>query len=108
MLQTAIQFAYTTIFGWYATFLLLRTGHLAACMTAHAFCNRMGFPNFGAMPHHRKSRSILTALAVGIAGFAFGIYPLTTPALYDKEAGGTSFARVFSRVVAASGKAHGP
>jgi len=65
---TAFQFAYTTLFGWYATYLFLRTGMLLSppsplflrlieplyplnCtgsiippFLAHAFCNSMGLP----------------------------------------------------------------
>jgi prenyl protein peptidase len=42
-----IQLCYTTVFGWYATFLFLRTGHLMAPLVAHVFCNVMGLPALG-------------------------------------------------------------
>ncbi|PIN05407.1 Prenyl protein protease [Handroanthus impetiginosus] len=38
------QLGYTVIFGAYASFLLVRTGHLAAPLVAHIFCNFMGLP----------------------------------------------------------------
>ncbi|KZV28437.1 CAAX prenyl protease 2 [Dorcoceras hygrometricum] len=38
------QLGYTVIFGAYASFLLIRTGHLAAPLAAHIFCNFMGLP----------------------------------------------------------------
>lgn len=44
VLRTVFQFAYTTIFGWYAAFIYLRTGSLYAVFFVHAFCNYMGFP----------------------------------------------------------------
>jgi prenyl protein peptidase len=44
LLRSAFQFAYTTLFGAYATFLFLRTGSLAAVCAVHAFCNCMGLP----------------------------------------------------------------
>ena len=39
-----MQFAYTTVFGWYATFVFLRTGSVWAVMVVHTFCNWMGLP----------------------------------------------------------------
>ncbi|KGM91759.1 CAAX prenyl protease [Paracoccidioides brasiliensis Pb18] len=44
LVRTLIQFGYTTIFGWYATFLYLRTGSLPAVIVVHAFCNFCGLP----------------------------------------------------------------
>lgn len=44
LLRSVVQFAYTTIFGWYATFLFLRTGSLPAVVLAHSFCNWCGLP----------------------------------------------------------------
>lgn len=38
------QLGYTVIFGSYASFLFIRTGHLAAPVIAHIFCNFMGLP----------------------------------------------------------------
>ena len=39
-----MQFGYTTVFGWYAAFLLLRTGNLWGVVAVHSFCNWMGLP----------------------------------------------------------------
>ena len=44
LLRTLFQFAYTTLFGWYANFVFVRTGSLPAVVLAHAFCNWMGLP----------------------------------------------------------------
>lgn len=44
LLRSISQFAYTTLFGWYATFIFLRTGSLWAVILAHAQCNWMGLP----------------------------------------------------------------
>ncbi|MCJ1458389.1 hypothetical protein MMC28_008761 [Mycoblastus sanguinarius] len=44
LLRSLVQFGYTTVFGWYATFLFLRTGSLWAVVVCHAFCNWMGLP----------------------------------------------------------------
>ena len=44
--RSLFQFAYTTLFGCYATFLFLRTGSLLAVCVVHSFCNTMGLPRF--------------------------------------------------------------
>jgi len=90
------QAGYTTVFGWYATFVYLRTGHLSAVICLHAFCNHMGFPQFGAISRHPRARFIATAYAIGIAIFAVGLLPLTNPALYAYPSG-TSYASQFDR-----------
>jgi prenyl protein peptidase len=46
ILRSLLQFAYTTLFGGYVTFLFLRTGSLLSVVLVHAFCNWMGFPRF--------------------------------------------------------------
>ncbi|XP_031499810.1 CAAX prenyl protease 2 isoform X3 [Nymphaea colorata] len=44
VLIVGMQLGYTVMFGWYASFLFLRTGHLIAPIVAHIFCNMMGLP----------------------------------------------------------------
>ena len=44
IIRSLIQFTYTTIFGWYATFVFLRTGNVVAVILAHSFCNWAGLP----------------------------------------------------------------
>lgn len=46
LLRSLFQFGYTTIFGWYATFVFLRTGSLLAVVVIHSFCNWCGLPRF--------------------------------------------------------------
>ena len=46
------QSTYTTIFGMYSAFLFIRTGHIAAPVVAHGFCNFMGFPDFNELLNH--------------------------------------------------------
>lgn len=43
-LRSAFQFGFTTVFGWYATFIYLRTGSLIAVIIIHTFCNWCGLP----------------------------------------------------------------
>ena len=44
LLMCLFQFGFTTVFGWYATFLYLRTGSLLAVIIVHSFCNFCGLP----------------------------------------------------------------
>ena len=48
----SFQSTYTTIFGMYSAFLFVRTGHIAAPVVAHGFCNFMGFPDFNELLNH--------------------------------------------------------
>lgn len=54
LLTSSFQFVYTTLFGWYASYLFLKTGHLAPPVLSHSFCNIMGFPDFSGI-NHRSS-----------------------------------------------------
>ncbi|WFD20424.1 CAAX prenyl protease [Malassezia caprae] len=77
-LTAALQFAYTTVFGWYATFLFQRTGTVWAPLAAHVLCNFMGLPRLG--PRGSTfARIVDVALHIaGIAAFFFTRYPLTS------------------------------
>lgn len=44
LLRTLFQFGFTTVFGWYAAYIFLRTGSVCAVILVHAFCNYIGFP----------------------------------------------------------------
>ncbi|RKF55205.1 putative CAAX prenyl protease 2 [Golovinomyces cichoracearum] len=46
LLQSVLQFSYTTVFGGYATFIYLRTSSLLSAILVHAFCNWIGLPRF--------------------------------------------------------------
>ncbi|KZF21294.1 hypothetical protein L228DRAFT_249099 [Xylona heveae TC161] len=46
LLRSVVQFSYTSIFGFYATFLFLRTGSFPAVVVVHSFCNWCGLPRF--------------------------------------------------------------
>ena len=89
--QVGFQFAFTTAFGWFATFVFLRTGHLTAAVAVHAFCNLMGFPDFCALSSHPAKGIIRAAFGLGICLFCALINPLTQPPLYANGAaeGGT-------------------
>jgi prenyl protein peptidase len=57
VLRSALQLTYTSLFGAYATFLLLRTGSVAAVVLVHTFCNAMGLPRLWGLlyPHWAAS-----------------------------------------------------
>jgi len=87
ILACFMQFLYTSAFGWFAAFLFLRTGHLAAVVVAHAFCNFMGLPRFQDVPGHPKAALLVVLFIGGIVGFSVLLHPLTEPALYGYPPG---------------------
>ena len=44
VIRTLFQFSFTTVFGWYANYLYLRTGSIYAVILCHTFCNWLGLP----------------------------------------------------------------
>ncbi|KAG6872377.1 hypothetical protein C0995_010191 [Termitomyces sp. Mi166 len=81
IVMSLFQLAYTTLFGFYCSYMFLRTGSVYPTITAHIFCNIMGLPEISwelkAYPNRRKA--ILFAYAVGIMGFALVLGPWTRP-----------------------------
>lgn len=67
-LQATVQLAYTTVFGWYANWLWLRTGNILAPFISHVFCNVMGLPNpWGAAKDHpSRHKGEMGTMANGI------------------------------------------
>ena len=80
------QAAYTTVFGAYASLLLLRTGHLAAPILAHALCNLLGLPPVGRLA---RRPALAAATVGGVAAFAALLRPLTSPRLFGYSPGDT-------------------
>lgn len=78
----AFQVFYTSLFGMYSNFLLLRTGSTVAVILTHTFCNHQGFPDvsFLVSPRHElfQHRVWLGVLyLVGVFAFCFSISPLS-------------------------------
>ncbi|KAL3628299.1 hypothetical protein CASFOL_027345 [Castilleja foliolosa] len=71
------QLGYTVIFGAYASFLLVRTGHLAAPLVAHIFCNFMGLP----VIFSRRSGDSKCRVYNGDVEFFLDAFPIVEPAL---------------------------
>lgn len=44
LVMMVFQFGYTSLFGFFTAFVLLRTGNIYAAIVAHSFCNFMGLP----------------------------------------------------------------
>lgn len=70
-----VQFGYTTIFGWYAAFLFIRTGSVWSSIVVHSFCNCMGLPRVtGRLPGSIVHTPIYyTLLIAGALLFALNI-----------------------------------
>ncbi|KAI8820102.1 uncharacterized protein EV422DRAFT_78613 [Fimicolochytrium jonesii] len=89
LLAFAFQFSYTSLFGWFATFLLLRTGNIMAPIVAHVFCNRMGVPDLpgaAAAGFPGRKKAIFAAYIAGMLGFSFLMFPATDPTLFGGAA----------------------
>jgi prenyl protein peptidase len=79
VMLTTFQFAYTSLFGAYATVAFIRTGSISAITLSHSFCNLMGLPDFGFMKQKGARLSclypyrwtLLTFYLVGICMFAW-------------------------------------
>ncbi|CAG8520154.1 24415_t:CDS:2 [Dentiscutata erythropus] len=85
IISSAFQFSYTTLFGWYATFIFMRTGSFFSPFITHSFANMMGFPmiNFSAHPKNVRTLIIL-ALFLGIILFSILLFPMTSPELFGE------------------------
>ncbi|XP_013625854.1 PREDICTED: CAAX prenyl protease 2 [Brassica oleracea var. oleracea] len=79
-LIVGLQLGYTVVFGAYASFLFIRTGHLAAPLFAHIFCNYMGLP---VLLHPRGKGLVSAAALAGVVGFVTLLFPLTKPLMYN-------------------------
>lgn len=55
LLIALVQNCYTYLFGLFACFLLLRTGHMWAAVLSHTFCNFMGLPD---LSYNQVRRSV--------------------------------------------------
>ncbi|XP_047167495.1 CAAX prenyl protease 2 [Vigna umbellata] len=74
-----LQLGYTVVFGSYASFLFIRTGHLVAPLVAHIFCNFMGLP----VLYSQRSRIVSVTFIIGFLGFLWLLFPMTGPDLYN-------------------------
>ena len=70
---TIFQFTYTSLFGSYAAYALIRTGSVAAVVLSHAYCNWMGLPDMSFLqtrsPLYQYRTFLVTMYVAG--AFAF-------------------------------------
>ncbi|KAG0374074.1 CAAX prenyl protease, partial [Mortierella sp. AD032] len=84
--MAVFQLLYTTLFGWFATFLFLRTSNLIAPCLCHAFCNMMGFPDVTNIQYFgRWKKWLYLTFVLGMVLFGVLLQPLTNPAWYGDE-----------------------
>lgn len=73
IVRTLFQFAYTSLFGSYATFAYLKTQSIVAVAVCHAFCNAQGLPDLSFLrsssPLYKRRTILLLAHVAGIALF---------------------------------------
>lgn len=83
LLSTAVQFAYTYVFGVMAALLFLRTGTLLTAMASHTICNFVGLPDMSFMSPrselHGLRHGLLCLHGLGLLLFAAALHPLTAP-----------------------------
>lgn len=77
LLATIFQFAYTSIFGAFASYAFIKTRSLLAVTICHAFCNGMGLPDLSFLNSksllHRYRIGLAVAMMAGLVGFILGI-----------------------------------
>ncbi|KAG4996362.1 hypothetical protein AAZX31_10G066900 [Glycine max] len=74
-----LQLGYTVVFGSYASFLFVRTGHLLAPLVVHIYCNFMGLP----VLYSQRSGIVSVTFIIGFLGFLWLLFPMTGPELYN-------------------------
>lgn len=73
--------AYTTVFGTLCAYLFLQTQNsIFVPITAHAFCNIMGFPDFAgdiqAGAGEGRKGAVVAAYLFGVVGFVYSVMPM--------------------------------
>ncbi|KAK8179371.1 prenyl protein protease [Phyllosticta citribraziliensis] len=74
LFRSLFQFTYTSLFGFFAAFVFLRTASLPAAIAAHSFCNWMGLPRLWGRvapptdPFDEPVAASVEAVSIGPAG----------------------------------------
>lgn len=85
---SCFQFVYTTLFGVYAAFLFVKTGHFIAPFVAHSFCNHMGFPELSEVIAYKdplKRAALFSLFVIGLLAWCFLLTPMTDPTIYHNN-----------------------
>lgn len=83
LIVALVQLGYTSIFGWLANFLLVKTGSIWPPVAVHAFCNAMGLPRVhgkvgGSVAHTGIYYTLLVGGAIAFARLAPTVAPDTS------------------------------
>ena len=70
VIETTVQFAYTSLFGAFASYSFCRTHRLSAPVAAHVLCNYLGLPEFACLRPGPLYDYRLAFLALHVAGIA--------------------------------------
>lgn len=54
IMRSVFQCVYTTLFGWFASFIYLRTGSVYPSILIHSFCNWVGLPRIWGRPERKN------------------------------------------------------
>lgn len=81
------QLFYSTLFGAYSAYLFTKTGHLMSSFIAHAFCNYMGFPDFGELLAYQGVKRVFigTMFVVGLVLWWILLVPLMNSKWYSND-----------------------
>ncbi|KAL0115011.1 hypothetical protein PUN28_010522 [Cardiocondyla obscurior] len=88
LLISCFQSAYTTLFGAYAAFLFVRTGHFIAPFAAHSFCNHMGFPDLSEIAAYKdplQRVGLICLFVIGLIAWCLLLMPMTHPSLFNNN-----------------------
>ncbi|KAF9915146.1 hypothetical protein BX616_006816 [Lobosporangium transversale] len=78
-----LQLTYTSLFGWFATFLFLRTSNILGPCLSHIFCNMMGLPDLSDIQlYGHWKKWIYFSFLLGMVSFGVLLGPMTNPSLY--------------------------
>ncbi|KAJ2823002.1 CAAX prenyl protease [Coemansia erecta] len=84
--STGVQLAYTTVFGWIAAGLFVRTKSICGPVVAHVFCNLQGLPDPSkAAGYPGLKYFIWLSFVVGLVGFLVLFEPMTRPGVFVPE-----------------------
>ena len=70
VIETTVQFAYTSLFGAFASYSFCRTHRLSAPVAAHVLCNYLGLPAFACLRPGPLYDYRLAFAALHVAGIA--------------------------------------
>jgi len=73
VLSIVLQFSYTNVFGWFSTYLLLRTGNILSSIFAHVLCNIFSFPDVNSLLVAKGKTKVIYIICYFIGLIAFTI-----------------------------------